>query len=86
MDYTKVNSFEESIYKTIEIIGREIISGEKYDKTIECVITNDSEKDTLRKYEVYDGSRYFTAYSANQESYRVDEIVYVNVPLGDFNN
>jgi hypothetical protein len=49
-----------------------------------CTITDASSK-TDGAYEVSDGSIIFTAYSSNT-GYRKDDVVYVTIPQGNYNN
>lgn len=83
-DNTKVNELGQQILDAIDIIALSRLNSISFDKTITCTITND-EKRKEGEYEVSDGSVKFKAYSTD-DGYRKDDVVYVTIPQGDYNN
>ena len=73
----------ENLFKAIDIITQERLTGLGYDKTIKATIVDDSNADK-GEYIVSDGSSKFTAYS--DVKYSVDTVVYVIIPQGDYDN
>ena len=73
----------ENLFKAIDIIAQERLTGLGYDKTIKATIVDDSNADK-GEYIVSDGSSKFTAYS--DVKYSVDTVVYVIIPQGDYDN
>jgi hypothetical protein len=70
--------------ESVDIIVTKKLEGISFDKTITCTITS-NENRNLGKYRVTDGSANFDAYSTSTD-YKIDDVVYVTVPDGDFNN
>lgn len=75
--------YSEILCRSIEIIGKSLLEGLKYDQTILCTIVDDSDAKN-GKYRVSNGSSSFIAYSS--EKYSNNTSVYVTVPSGDYNN
>lgn len=84
VDNTRVNEFQEKILQAMNILNAHSLESLSYDKTIICTIKEDSEKEK-GKYTITDGTRTFTAYS-NDIKLRVDDVVYVTIPQGNFEN
>lgn len=78
MDYAN------TLCESVKIISESLLEGLKFDKTIECTIIDDSQRNK-GIYVVSDGSVTFTAYSENT-SYRNNTSVYVTIPNGDYDN
>lgn len=77
-------NYSDILCESVKIIGESLLEGLAFDKTIECTIIDDS----LRQqgaYTVSDGSVSFTAYSENT-SYRTNNVVYITIPNGDYDN
>ena len=76
--------FSEDLFQAMEQIINAKLAEVKFDKTILCTITDNSNAST-GQYQVTDGSVTFEAYSENTE-YSKDSQVYVLIPQGDWNN
>lgn len=83
-DNTKSNEYSQKILEAMDIIAQSKINSISFDKTITCTITND-EKRKEGEYEVSDGSTKFKAYSQDN-GYRKDDVVYITIPEGNYNN
>lgn len=77
-------NYSEVLCESVKIISESLLEGLAFDKTVECIITDDSLR-TQGTYTVTDGSVSFTAYSENT-SYRKNTAVYVTIPNGDYDN
>lgn len=84
MDQVKSNFFENQILEAIETVTNSIVSKLKFDQTILCTITDDSNKQN-GIYEVTDKTSTFTATSSDT-SYSKDMVVYVLIPQGKYEN
>ena len=84
MDQVKSNFFENQILEAIETVTNSIVSKLKFDQTILCTITDDSNKQN-GIYEVTDKTSTFTATSSDT-SYTKDMVVYVLIPQGKYEN
>lgn len=84
MDQVKSNFFENQILEAIETVTTGIVSKLKFDQTILCTITDDSNKQN-GIYEVTDKTSTFTATSSDT-SYTKDMVVYVLIPQGKYEN
>ena len=84
IDNTRVNEIQNKILSAIDILNVQALSTIAFDKTILCIIEDDTNKKE-GKYIVNDGSRSFTAYST-ETGYRNQEQVYVTIPQGNFEN
>lgn len=83
-NHTQVNSYQEKILEAMQIVSSQLISSIPYDKTIVCTIIDDSEKDK-GKYKVVNGETSFDAYSSDTKL-KKDDIVYVTIPEGNYDN
>lgn len=83
-DNTKSNEYSQKILEAMDIIAQSKINSISFDKTITCTITND-EKRKEGEYEVSNGISKFKAYSQDN-SYRKDDVVYVTIPEGNYDN
>ena len=81
---TQVNSYQDKLLEAMSIISSQLISSIPYDKTITCTIINDEEKDK-GKYKVTNGEATFDAYSSDTKL-KVDDVVYVTIPEGNYDN
>ena len=81
---TQVNSYQDKLLEAMSIISLQLISSIPYDKTITCTIINDEYK-TEGKYKVTNGEATFDAYSSDT-TLRNDDVVYVTVPEGNYDN
>lgn len=84
MDQVKSIFFENQILEAIETVTTSIVSKLKFDQTILCTITDDSNKQN-GIYEVTDKTSTFTA-TSNDTSYAKDMVVYVLIPQGKYEN
>ena len=75
--------YGELMIQAMDLIAKGAINSISYDTTKSYTISDNSQKDQ-GIYTVTDGSVSFIAYS--EASYRVGEVVYVQIPEGDFNN
>lgn len=73
----------ENFCQSVDILVNNAIDKVKFDKTIVCTIVNDSEK-KQGKYIVSNGEIEFEAYTSDA-SLSEGNNVYVNIPLGDWN-
>ena len=73
----------ENFCQSVDILVNNAIDKVKFDKTIVCTIVNDSEK-KQGKYIVSNGEIEFDAYTSDI-SLSEGNNVYVNIPLGDWN-
>lgn len=78
-----MTDYAEQIFQSIDTIVSERIKSINYDTTLTCTITDDSQKKE-GIYKVNNGSATFTAYSSNT-TYSKGNVVYVQVPNGDWN-
>lgn len=76
--------YTDAFCESVKIIGESLLEGLAFDKTIVCIITDDSKRE-FGTYTVSDGSVSFIAYSENT-SYRNNSEVYVTIPNGDYDN
>lgn len=83
-NFTQVNSYQDKLLEAMSIISSQLISSIPYDKTITCTIINDEEKDK-GKYKVTNGEATFDAYSSDTKL-KVDDVVYVTIPEGNYDN
>ena len=81
---TTINNISDNILGAMAIVGESIVNSISFDKTISCTITND-EKREQGEYEVSNGTTKFYAYSSN-DNYRKDDVVYVTIPEGNYDN
>ena len=77
-----MSNITEDIFQAIDIITSERLKQLSYDVTKKCTIVAVDDK-TNGHYIVTDGSIKFDAYS-DSTKYRVDDIVRVTIPNGDF--
>ena len=78
MDYNEI------ICQAIDTIVQQRLSSISFNRTISCIITDDSQR-TKGKYRVQYGSMSFYAYSENL-TYNNNETVHVLIPNGDFSS
>lgn len=78
MDYNEI------LCQAIDTIVAKRISEISFDKTILCIISNDSKKES-GEYTVTDGAVSFQAFSDNNK-YQEGHKVYVQIPMGDYAN
>ena len=83
-NYTQVNSYQDKLLEAMSIVSSQLISSIPYDKTIICTIVDDTEKDK-GKYSVTSGDTTFDAYSSDTKL-KKDEVVYVTIPEGNYDN
>ncbi len=77
---------QRELFRAIDTITEKKLSEISFDKTIECIITNDSKAD-LGEYEVQYQDIIVKAFSnINTVKYAKNENVYVLIPGGDFSN
>ena len=76
--------YSEALCESMKIISESVLEKVKFDKTIECTITDDSLR-AQGTYRVSDGSVEFTAYSETT-TYRNNTVVYVTIPNNDYDN
>lgn len=74
----------ESLVPAMDIIASERIEAVNFDRTIKCRII-DTSNVKFGEYKVTDGTSTFKAYSEDQ-TFKKNDLVYVTVPMGDFNN
>lgn len=77
------NEIAENIFKSIDIIIQERLFNLNFDKTITCIIEDNSEYKN-GKYLVSYGESKFYAYTESGV-YSKGDSVYVLIPMGDFN-
>lgn len=81
-----MNSISEQLLSAMEVISNEAVSKLKYDKTVQTEIYSIVNLDT-GEYKVRYLGNVFSAFASDlTETYKVEDIVYVNVPEGDFSN
>lgn len=81
---TQVNSYQDKLLEAMSIVSSQLISSIPYDKTVTCTIVSDEHK-TEGKYKVTNGDATFDAYSSDTKL-KVDDVVYVTIPEGDYDN
>lgn len=81
---TQVNSYQDKLLEAMSIVSSQLISSIPYDKTITCTIIDDKDKDK-GKYKVTNGDATFDAYSSDTKL-KVDDVVYVTIPEGNYDN
>lgn len=81
---TQVNSYQDKLLEAMSIVSSQLISSIPYDKTITCTIIDDSKKST-GEYRVTTGDATFEAYSSDT-SLKKDDVVYVTIPEGNYDN
>lgn len=81
---TRVNELQEKLLQAMDIINAHALNNINFDKTITCTIEDDTYKKE-GKYEVSDGSKFFMAYT-NDTKLRKNDVVYVTIPQGNFEN
>ena len=74
--------FTENLFQSVDTIVKARLANLPYDKTIECEIINDNESFNNKYLVKYQASN-FIVYS-NNSTYKVGDIVYVQVPQADF--
>lgn len=77
------NEIAENIFKSIDIIIQKRLEKCNFDKTISCIIEDNSEAKS-GKYLVSYGESKFYAYTESSK-YLNGDSVYVLIPMGDFN-
>ena len=81
-----MNEVSEQVLQAIDIIAQQRISELQFDKTIQAKIYRIQNIDT-GEYKVRYNGNIFSAYCDDpKKTYKVDELVYVNVPEGNFSN
>ena len=81
---TRVNELQNKLLQAMDIINAHALNNINFDKTITCTIEDDTYKKE-GKYEVSDGSKFFMAYT-NDTKLRKNDVVYVTIPQGNFEN
>lgn len=79
-------SIQESIFQAIDVIAEKRISEIKFDKTIECIIIDDSKSDQGEYTAKYQDIMIPVFSNVNTLKYKIDDNVYVLIPQGDFSN
>ena len=74
----------ESLVPAMDIIASERLESVNFDRTIRCRIVDVSNAN-FGEYKVTDGTSTFKAYSEDR-TYKKNELVYVTIPMNDFNN
>lgn len=74
--------FTENLFQSIDTIVKARLASLPYDKTIECEVVN-ADESFDKKYIVNYQASNFTAFSLGP-TYKVGDLVYVSVPLGDY--
>lgn len=77
------NHIAESILNAMDTVVNGAIRNLRYDQTLECIVVS-NKKSKEGVYTVKSEDAQFEAYS--NERYYVNDVVYVTVPQGDFNN
>ena len=80
-----MNSVSEQLLQAIEIITDEKVSQLQFDKTIQAKIFSIVNLDS-GEYKVRYNGNIFSAFADNEVSYKVDDMVYVTVPEGNFSH
>ena len=81
---TQVNSYQDKLLEAMSIVSSQLISSIPYDKTVTCTIVSDKFK-AEGKYKVTNGDATFDAYSSDTKL-KVDDVVYVTIPEGNYDN
>lgn len=81
-----MNNFSEQMFQAIDILTENKISRLKYDKTVQAKIHSIVNLDTGEYKVEYNGNIFSVFASDLKAKYKVDELVYVNVPEGDFSS
>lgn len=80
-----MNSISEQLLQAIEIITDEKVSQLQFDKTIQAKVFSIVNLDT-GEYKVRYNGNIFSAFADEDTSYKVDDMVYVTVPEGNFSH
>lgn len=81
-----MNNISEQLLTAIEVITEEAVRDLKYDKTVQAEVYSIVNLDT-GEYKVKYMSNVFSAFASDLTvSYKVGDIVYVNIPEGDFSS
>ena len=83
-NYTQVNSYQDKLLEAMQIVSSQLISAIPYDKTVTCTIINDEEKEK-GKYKVTNSDATFDAFSSDT-TLKKDDVVYVTIPEGNYDN
>lgn len=80
------NAISEAVFQTVSVLMDEKLSTLPADRTVQSIVIS-VEDASKGEYKVKYNDGIFLAYTAkDSEKYRVNDIVYVTVPEGDFNN
>lgn len=79
-------SIQESIFQAIDVIAEKKINEIKFDKTVECIIIDDTKADSGEYSAKYQDIIIPVFSNSNTIKYKIDDNIYVLVPQGDFSN
>ena len=77
------NSMSEQLFEAIETIVDQRLSQVKFDETIQCTIVKAVSNET-NVYEVKNNQVIYQAIAKEGETYQENDVVYVNIPSGDY--
>lgn len=85
INQTQVNSYQEKLLEAMQLVSSQLISSIPYDKTVTCVIIDDTDSKKGKYIVSQDGNITFEAYSSDT-GLKKDEVVYVTIPEGNYDN